>query len=503
MAEKSIIVIGAGIAGLSAGCYGQMNGYRVQVFEQDTRPGGLCTSWERKGYTINGGLAYLGGSGPKTGLYRLWEELGVVPKIKMVDYEYFVIVEGERDERFLMYTDVDRLEQHMKELAPEDERVIDDFIKAIRVFTRYQLPFEKAQELLTPVDKMKLMFTHLPLFRALGKWKKVTIQDFARRFKNPFLREAFYQIKALFSDDLPMVILHLFLAWSHLKSAGYPEGGALSFSRTIEGRFLELGGRVEYTSRVDKILVGANRAVGIRLDDGSEHHADYIISAADGRTTIFGMLDGRYIDDNIRGYYDNFPLGPSVIITAFGLARQFPDIPHCSIGIIYPLEKPVTIGGKEVRSLRPMIYNFDPTLAPEGKTLLRVVLSADYDYWQRLRGEGEKYRVEKEKVAETVIDLLEQRFPGISSDVEMRNVATPLTFERYTGNWKGTIVGWDVTPQTAFKIIPKTLPGLQNFWMAGQWVEPGGGIPMVALSGRNVIQLIVNQDRKTFVTEIQ
>ena len=207
MTEKSIIVIGAGIAGLSAGCYGQMNGYNDQIFEQDTRPGGLCTSWERKGYTINGGLAFVGGSGPGTDLYRLWQELGVVPKIKMIDYEYFVIVEGEGDEKFFMHTDVDRLEQHMKELAPEDDKVIDDFIKAIRVFTKYQLPFEKAQELYTPIDKMKLMFTHLPLFRAIGKWKKIPIQDFVRRFKNPFLREAFFLIKALFSDNLPMVII--------------------------------------------------------------------------------------------------------------------------------------------------------------------------------------------------------------------------------------------------------------------------------------------------------
>jgi len=97
-------------------------------------------------------------------------------------------------------------------------------------------------------------------------------------------------------------------------------------------------------------------------------------------------------------------------------------------------------------------------------------------------------------VAATVIELLEQRFPGISSHVEMRDVATPLTFERYTSNREGAIIGWDVTTKTAFKRIPKTLPGLRNFWMAGQWVELGGGIPMVALSGRNVIQLIAKAD---------
>ncbi len=51
--DKSIIIIGAGIAGLSAGCYGQMNGYNTRIFEMGTGPGGVCTSWQRKGYTID------------------------------------------------------------------------------------------------------------------------------------------------------------------------------------------------------------------------------------------------------------------------------------------------------------------------------------------------------------------------------------------------------------------------------------------------------------------
>ena len=74
--EKSIIIIGAGIAGLSAGCYGQMNGYRTQIFEMHDLPGGLCTSWKRKGYTFDGCIHWLVGSRPGTEFHRIWEELG-------------------------------------------------------------------------------------------------------------------------------------------------------------------------------------------------------------------------------------------------------------------------------------------------------------------------------------------------------------------------------------------------------------------------------------------
>jgi phytoene dehydrogenase-like protein len=365
---------------------------------------------------------------------------------------------------------------------------------------KYQLPIKKAQELMTPLEKMKLMFTHFPLLKAIGKWKKVSIKDFTNRFKDPFLKEAFIQIKGLFSDDLPIMIIQMFLAWSHLRSAGYPEGGALVLPKAIEDKFLKLGGEIKYGSKVTQILVEDGNATGVQLEDGSEYRSDHVISAADGRTTIYEMLGGKYFDSKVRSYYEKFPLAPQVMIVALGLSRGFEDIPHLGIGLIFELEQPVTIGEKELKSLRPMIYNFDPALAPEGKTLMRIVLPTEYDYWMNLKQADGKYKEEKQRIAEQVISLLEQRFPGISSDVEMVDVATPLTFEKFTGNWRGSIIGWDATTETAFKPIPKTLPGLQNFWMAGQWVEPGGGVPMVALSGRYVIQLIAKKDRKSFTT---
>jgi phytoene dehydrogenase-like protein len=145
-----------------------------------------------------------------------------------------------------------------------------------------------------------------------------------------------------------------------------------------------------------------------------------------------------------------------------------------------------------------MIYNFDPSLAPPGKTLMRVLLPTDYDYWNSLGRTSERYRAEKEAVARTVISLLDRRYPGLSSSVEVWDVATPLTFERYTGNRRGSSIGWDLTPGTFMMPMKKTLPGLKDFYLAGQWVTPGGGLPMVALSGRNVIQLICRRDQKPF-----
>jgi len=502
MPEKSLIIIGAGMAGLSAGCYGRMNGYRVQIYEQDTRPGGLCTSWERGGYTIHENMAFLAGSGPGVAHYRIWQELGVFPEIRVVDCEYLLIIEVRDGRTFYFHTDLEQLEHHMREIAPEDGRLIDEFIQGVRVFARYDLPIDKAPELLGPGDKLKLLASKFPLIKAMRKWQKIPLQDFARRFQSPVLREALLEFRLLFSEDLPAAFLLLSAAWNQRKAFGYPVGGGLKFARAVERRFLELGGEIQYRSRVSKILVKDSRVVGVRLEDGQEFFADDVISAADGRSTIFEWLGGKYADARIRKIYETWPTSQCAVFVALGVSRTFPEVPRSAAGIIYPLDQPVTIGGKEFRTLRPMIYNYDPTLAPPGKTFLRLLIPASFEHWNALRGTPDAYKAEKEKIAETIISLLDKRYPGLASQVEMRDVATPLTFERYTGNWRAAFMGWAITTKTLSQSIPKTLPGLRNFHMAGQWVETFAGVPGSAVSGRNVIQLLCRRDHKKFVTSV-
>ena len=501
MSDKSVIIIGAGIAGLSAGCYGRMNGFRTRIFEMHKKPGGLCTSWKRTGYTIDGCIHWLVGSSPAMSFYRMWEELGAIQGRTMVDHEEYMRFEGADGQRFIVYTDIDRLEGHMKEIAPEDSAVIDEFIKAVRTCTRLEMPWEKAPEVSGLFDILKLIVKHFPLLRILWKWNKVSLQDFGMRFKNPLLQKAF---SLLFLPDFPMTFMLMTFAWMHLKSAGYPLGGSLEFSRAIERRYCSLGGEVNYKARVAKILTEDGRAVGIRLADGSEHRADYVISAADGHATIFDMLEGRYVDDTIRGYYENLIPFPSLVYVSLGVGRTLPDLPPTVSELCFALDEPVMIGSVQQEFLNVRIFNFDPALAPPGKTVMTVMFPADYDVWASLREDTDRYTAEKEKIADQVIALLDKRFPGLAGQVEMRDVATPTTFVRYTGNWKGSFEGWMVTPATwqFGRVMKKTLPGLRNFIMAGHWVEPGGGVPTVAMSGRNVIQILCKQEKKKFLTTV-
>ncbi|HXZ30031.1 MAG TPA: NAD(P)-binding protein, partial [Dehalococcoidia bacterium] len=190
---KSIIIIGAGIAGLSAGCYGQMNGYQTQIFEMHDKPGGVCTAWERKGYTIDGCLHWVVGSSPNSSYYFLWEELGAIQYCKFTDFEEFRRIEGADGKTWTIYSDLDHLEEHTKEIAPEDAKVIHEFIGGARTMSRLNFKWKlvKAPELTTILDNLKMMPPMLSFLPTFLKFRKISTGQYAQRFKNPFLRRAF------------------------------------------------------------------------------------------------------------------------------------------------------------------------------------------------------------------------------------------------------------------------------------------------------------------------
>ena len=501
MADKSLIIIGGGIAGLSAGCYARMNGFRTRVFEMHKKPGGLCTSWKRQGYIIDGCLHWLIGTGRHAGLRRMWDELGALDHVQVVDNEVYLHVEAADGAAVSLPTDIDGMERTLMTLSPADAALTGRFISACRTMRGFDMPLGKAPELMNGWDQLKFFVRFLPMLRSFGTWNRISIGEFAGQFSHPLLRRMF---RSLFLPDFPMVFAIMTLAWLQAKNAGYPMGGSLAFSRGIEKRYLALGGEASYRARVKRIIVERNRAGGVLLEDGSEHRADYVVSAADGHETIFGMLGGGYADRAIRDYYDNLPVFPSLVHLAFGVNRTFDDIPRCVNGTILPLDPPLRIGAEQQDQLWVHIYNFDPTLAPPGRTLVRAMVPADFGKWQALHEHPERYQAEKERIAGEIIARLDRRFPGFASQVEMHDVATPVTFHRYTGNWKGSIEGWIPVPRAGGMRLRmnKSLPGLSRFYLAGQWVQPGGGVPAAALSGRNVIQLLCRDEKRKFVTAI-
>lgn len=258
---------------------------------------------------------------------------------------------------------------------------------------------------------------------------------------------------------------------------------------------------MSYNSKVVKIITQDGKAAGIKLENGETHEADIVISAADGHYTIFEMLEGKYVNKEILDIYENMEIFPAIIQVSLGVAHSFKDVPH---SINFPLDELIKIDNRNaVERMGIRIFNFDPTMAPEDKTSIVTFFFADYEYWMKLKGESpQNYLQEKERIVKATIAALEKRFKGIASKVEINDVPTPATYLRYTNNWRGSFEGWLPTTKTLLMRIKKTLPGLGNFYMIGQWVQPGGGVPTGAMTGRDITQIVCKRDNKKFHTTI-
>lgn len=495
--SKSIIIIGAGIAGLSTGCYGQMNGYPTQIFEMQNKPGGVCVSWKRNGYSFDYAVHNIFGISTKpTGtLYnKVWKELGALKENKVHAFSEFVQVEDTDGKVFTVYSDIEKLEKHMKELSPADAKLIQEFTKTIRRLSGKDVFGSMFGGI---ISKIKM----LPLMSSVMKYGKINLKEYAQRFSDPFLKKAIPTIQYDI-EEVPTLVPIVFLSMLSVGDAGWPIGGSAALSRNIEKRYLDLGGKVQYNSKVKRIIVENNVAKGVQLEDGSEHFSDLVISAADGYSTIVGMLNEEYTSQFIRSYYNSYPeTQPFGLEIWYGVNRNCVNEPHA---MVLFLDKSITVEGKERDRLDIEIMNFDKELAPSGKTVIKVNFDSNYDYWKEMSKNQERYRAHKQQLADMVARKLGKRFPGFIKQIEAVDVVTPVSVEHWTGGYRGFAQPWPPTEELAKEInkngVSKTLPGLKNFYMVGQWAGGTFGISTVSLMGRKLICDLCKKDKKPFKT---
>ncbi len=500
--QKKINIVGAGVAGLCAGTYLQMNGYETEIFELHNLPGGLCTAWDRNGYRFDGCIHWLMGATPANSMYTFWNELIDMKKLEMVFADEYFVLEDKNGKRLTIYRNVDKLENELLSVAPEDKTEIKRFVKGIRKLTSLDFKSEKPPELMGFGDVMKMVVSLFPYIRQFLKWKKISLNDYSQRLKNPLLKEA---VRNGFVPEMAALFLIMSLADMSRKGSAYPIGGSLNFAKLLEKSYLDLGGKIHYHAKVKKISYareGSNaKATGVELENGQLYNADIVISAADGFDTLFNMLDGKFFTDKLRKYYDKEPVFSSYLQVSLGVKRTFDDVPS---SIYFQLENPLKVDPEtEKDTIGFRIFSFDPTLAQPGKTaIVSMVDTYNYEYWVNLRkNEPAVYKAEKRRIADAVIEVLEKRIGKVKEFIEVVDVSSPATVLRYTNNWKGSFEGWIMTPKNAFELFNSALPGLENFYMIGQWMSPGGGLPAGLLTGRNIAQLICARDKKKFVTQ--
>jgi phytoene dehydrogenase-like protein len=192
---------------------------------------------------------------------------------------------------------------------------------------------------------------------------------------------------------------------------------------------------------------------------------------------------------------DRWKMFSPIVLASFGVADPLAGVPPMLLVDSMP---PFDVGGGRNDRLYLRVCNDDPSLAPPGHAVVQALLKTDYAWWAS-RGAG--YEAAKEQTAEVALAQIERVAPGLRSRVRMTDLATPLTFWHKARSWRGAYEGWMPNEESLLGHVPKTLPGLESFYMAGQWVEPGGGVPTAVMSGRQAAQLLCVDQARPFVAE--
>ncbi len=487
-----IVIIGGGIAGLCAAVYARKCGYEVELVEQHESLGGLATSWRRGDYTFETCLHWLLGSNPARAFHAQWHEVFDISRLRFVYPEEFVRLETEQGEQLRIFTDLHRLEHELLEKAPQDAAEIRHLIAAAHELAKVDLPNPGASWFGRGVAALKAL-PHLPL---LGRLSDMSCRDYGRRFTHPLLRNFFGDGEMAELSALPLVFS---LAWMSQRDAGYAIGGSQAIIRAIRDTLLGLGGRIWLGSRVARVMVEQARATGVELADGQQMAADWVLSAADGHATIYDLLGGRYTNGEIDRTYNTLVPFPSYLQVSLGVARDLSGEPWYLTRV---LDRPLLVDpSTALGQIAFRFFHFDPTFAPKGKTAVTCVLpTRDFRFWTDLHEQNpQRYEWEKRRIGDLVSAVLDRAVPGVRSAIEVVDVATPATVIRYTGNWKGSMEGWLLTAGMGFAPLPNTLPGLERFVMAGQWVMPGGGLPSGLVTARTAVQAMCKADRIAFL----
>jgi phytoene dehydrogenase-like protein len=493
--RKKVTIIGGGVAGLSAGIYSAMNGFDTEIIEMHSIAGGQCTAWQRKKYRFDYCLHWLVGTS-KGAFNDIWKETNVLnDDTEIIDHEiHSQIFDKERNE-FIIYSNIDRWEKYLVDIAPEDAKPIKRMCNDMRKSALLD-PFALPPELRNLFDYIKIIPVMLPIVSLVRKFGRLTCKEYFGKlgFKSEKIKSV---LDAMYGGRNFSALAFIFmLAWFNQKNAGYIKGGSFPLAQRMVERFIKFGGKISYNKKVEKIIVENNTAKGVILTDGTQILSDYVIGTADGYTTIYKMLEGKYVSKKVDFAYKNWELFTPIVQVSFGINK----IVKSESPIIINISKDLKIGGTKLEyGYSVMNYSYDNTMAPEGKTSIVMRYESPWKLWENL--EGDEYKNEKMKIEKDAIGYLETEFPEISDFIEVVDVATPKTDVRHTGVKDGAYEGFMPSKENMMKTLNMQLPRLRNFYMAGQWLFPGGGLPPSAQTGKWTVQLISKREKQKFITD--
>lgn len=494
MSAKKIIIVGAGVAGLSAGVYAQRSGFETIILEKHIIPGGLSTSWMRKGYLFEGGMHWLTGSSEKLTLNKIWHEVGALKENNPVFYKdplYTLITKDGKQLR--LFRDLKKLKEEFLAYAPEDKKMINRLCADIKHFLNVHMlvsDIARAKAKIPVHPKFSEYIKMIPAAIPFLALSNISYKDYVSKFKNKDLRELLLSVIGIRYNALSFIYT---LGSFASGDCGYPKGGSLRLTKNMADTFESLGGKIEYRQTVEKIIVENGKTTGV-IANGKKIQADAVIVTQDTRKAVEDLFEIPLKEKWVSKMKKKVISEQNMYI-ALGVKCELKNYPQCAV---FPLEKPFKAGGLEFTHFTVNNYSLYENHAPKGCTTLTcLLLGSCYNYWKTAKSDG-TYKAKKQELAENFIAELEKFIPEIKGNVEIYDVATPITYERYCNTFEGSWMSVWKAKSSGF-MLPQKSKKVKGLYFAGQRSMMPGGLPITVCSGRKAVQYLCRDTKTLFV----
>lgn len=479
MAE--ILIIGGGVSGLSAGIYAQMHGHHAVVCEKHSIAGGNLTGWDRGEYHIDNCIHWLTGTNPHSKTYRMWEELGVLGGVEIMQEETLFTCEY-GGQTLSLNKDLRKFEQDMLSISPEDEKEIRSLVKAIDYLQGVcGIAGETHDQKSSAAQKL----VRLP---QLLKYYKMTTGDLSKCFRHPLLSFFF---RAFWGEEFGAFALIFVMAHFCGENGGIPRGSSCAMAERMTERFHSLGGDLLLKKEVVKINAEDGKASSVSFTDGTTIQADYVIITNDPADAFANLIDAPMPKKLRKSYRDVRMKRFSSYHCAF--ACEMSELPFEGDYIFeVPEEYRSTL---HTNQLIVRGFSHEPSFAPKGNNILQTltfVFEEDAKTFIKLKQRSkEEYRRKKQEISQILQMLIEKHFPQMQDKLKCIDVWTPATYRRFTGTEIGSWMSFALPSKKIPFRIGNRIKGVSNVFLATQWQQSPGGLPIAAEGGMLAIKSIL------------
>lgn len=459
------IIIGAGIGGLTCGCYLAKAGMKTLIVEQHDKPGGYFTSFKRRGFLFDA-AAHCFGNYREGGFVRnVFTELGInnIINIQRADPSDIIITPAFK---IPFSNDIKTTLASLSRVFPEEK---ENLVNFFNFFTSaHQSDFTKLK----------------------SKTFKAFLQSF---FKDERLLNTL-ALPVLGYGGLPPSLMHAFngtkvFTESIIDGGYYPEGGIQNMPDAFVHIIRQHEGKVLYKRSVQQILVRNNAASGVMLDNNESLTSKYVISACDLTQTVTRFLGKTAVAVEMHNTLQKMIPSLSIFILYIGIDCTFEGLPPAGVNIWYlpHYDLDEIYNQMQMANLNESGM-YMVRVSPDYKTIAAFTNAAFVSkmFWKN----------EKKKTAVDFLGRIEKLIPNLKKHIVYFDAATPATLSRYTLNYQGAAYGWASTPSQMFIPELRQIP-LKNLFFAGHWTSIGSGLPGALYSGFDAAQRILRKNEKS------